>query len=260
MLFPVCRVKKISTPIFVKRERSFLGSVFGDPLQPGKFWLSRDYFGQYFEEYDSLDDLKNAAVNKTYNIAHHRYFGTQHAIYNNSIYYHYFEKQHVVRYDLDNHSVTAALQITKSHFNDSNFLYNNSKTYYDITADENGLWIVYGRWRVNGSYIHVMKADLETLDLIRVWRLPVEIGTYKNSFIACGILYLVKETGNSKIDAEVAYAYDFYHDEETKVNITLKIPFGKPSMFTFYTNTPDRKQSMLLSWDNGNIIKYHMLF
>lgn len=166
----------------------------------------------------------------------------------------------MVRYNLSEHAVVAAVQVIGSHFNDSNFLYKDSKTYYDIMADENGLWIVYGKQRGNDSFIHVIKADLHTLDIKRVWRLPLEIGTYKNGFIACGVLYLVREIRQSRVDAVIDYAYDFYRDEENQVNVKLKIPFGKPSMFTFYTNTPDRKNSMLFSWDNGNIIKYHTLF
>lgn len=247
--------------MFIKRERTLYGSILGDPLNPGTFWVTRGYHGQFLEQYNSIDRLKNQLIDITFNMQINRYFGTHHAVYNNSFYYQFTGKQHVVRYDLALHDVvTATNPIPGSHFNDSRYLYKDSKTYYDITADENGLWIVYGRARGADSYIHVMKADTETLDVIRVWRLPVEIGVYKNGFIACGILYLVKDLLPDETETEIDFAYDFYSDEHTAVNISLKMPYGKSTMFTFYTNTIERKKSVLLAWDSGNIIKYSLLF
>lgn len=233
----------------------------GDPLTPGIFWLTRGSHGQLLERYNSMERLKKRLVDTKYNLQINRYYGTQHAIYDNSFYYQFIGKQHVVRYDLHLHDVvTATLPIPYSHYNDSNYLYKDSKIYYDITADENGLWIVYGRPRGDGSYIHVLKADPLTMDFIRVWKIQKKIGVYKNSFIACGILYLIKDLEPGQTKTEIDFAYDFYNDEENNLSIQLKIPFGKSNMFTFYTDTSERKNSMLLAWDNGNIVKYPLLF
>ncbi|XP_045215654.2 gliomedin-like isoform X2 [Mercenaria mercenaria] len=257
----VCRIKMIATPVFIKRERSLYGAILSDPLMPGIFWITRGYHGQFLEQYNSIQRLKKRLVDTKYNLQINRYFGTQHAVHNNSFYYQFNGKQHVVRYDLNiNDVVAATIPIPKSHYNDSNYVYKDSKIYYDITADENGLWIVYGRPRGDESYIHVIKADPVTMDFIRVWRLPKKIGVYKNGFIACGILYLIKDLEPDQTETEIDFAYDFYSDEQRDVNIKIKLPFRKSNMFTFHTNTSERKNSVLMAWDNGNIIKYPLLF
>ena len=127
-------------------------------------------------------------------------------------------------------------------------------------ADENGLWVVYGRPRGNSSKIHVMKLDPETLEMERVWRkLPFEVGEYKNSVIACGILYLVSEESQDN-RARIEDSYDLYRDERNSVDVRMKIPFKRNTMLSFYTNTSNRRISSLLAWDNGNLIKYPILF
>ncbi|XP_052792924.1 gliomedin-like isoform X2 [Mya arenaria] len=256
----VCRIKRVSTPIFVRHDVSVHGSFLADPLQPQKFWLSRDYHGQQLEEFSSLQNLKNRIPDKRYNLRFNRYHGTQHAIYNNSFYYQFSGKQHVVKYDLGLHDVASAVHIPHSHFNDSEYLYKGSKSYYDVIADENGLWVVYGRPRGSSSKLHVMKLDPVTLEVKRVWRkLPFEVGQYTNSIIACGILYLIQEDGQVK-RARIKDTFDLYNGERGSADINLKIPFRRNTMFSFYTNTSDRRSSALLAWDNGNLIKYPILF
>ncbi|XP_060608190.1 gliomedin-like isoform X3 [Ruditapes philippinarum] len=257
----VCRIKRIATPIFIMRERSLYGSILNDQLNPGKFWVTRGYYGNSLEQYNSMLRLKKRIVDTKYNIKHNRFYGTQHAIYNNQFYYQYGGEQVVLRYDLTiNDVVSATPHIPKSHYNDTNYLYKNSKIYYDITADENGLWIVYGRRRGNESYIHVVKVDPSNMEFIRVWTLPKKIGVYRNSFIACGILYLIRDLEPGKTETEIDYTYDFFTDESKDVNIKIKLPFGESNMFTFYTNTSDKRDSVLMAWDKGNIIKYPLLF
>ncbi|KAH3840247.1 hypothetical protein DPMN_113694 [Dreissena polymorpha] len=256
----VCRIKRISTPIFVRQDVSVHGSFMSDPAQVGKYWLTREYQGQQLEEFADEQNLKKRIPDKQYNLRFNRFQGTEHAIYNNSFYYHFTGMPNVVKYDLGFHNVASAVRIPHSHYNDSVYMYKGSKSYYDINVDENGLWVIFGRPRDSESWLHAMKLDTETLEIERVWRLPFKCGEYKNSFIACGILYLVREDENNARLGVIEDTYDFYADEFREVHIELKMPFQRNTMLSFYTNTSDRRNSVLLAWDNGNLIKYPLLF
>ena len=257
-LFSVCRIKRIGKPIFVRQESAVYGSWMSDPVNPFKIWLTRGYYGNRLEEYQSLSNFKSGVPTKRYNLKYNRYYGTQHAIYNGSFYYHFAGKPYVVRYDMSIPDVSSAVLIRGSHFNDSKYLYRYSKTYYDITADENGLWVIYGRSRVDEMCINIMKLDLLTLVVERVWRLPIDNGYHGNGFIACGIVYFVKNT--RKQSTEIDVSYDLYLDKVSQHNIRIGIPFKQNNMLTFFTNTSDRKSSSLLAWDKGYLISYPILF
>ena len=256
--FAVCRIKRIGKPIFVRKVSDVYGAWLSDPVYPFKIWLTRGFYGNILEEYQSLSNFKLGLPTKRYNLKYNRYYGTQHAIYNGSFYYHFAGKPYVVRYDLSIPDVSTAAHIRGSHYNDSRYLYSHSRTYYDITADENGLWIIYGRSQVDDSCVNVMKLDLVTLVIERVWRLPLDNGHHGNGFIACGIVYLVKDT--RKKTTEIDITYDMYLDNMAEANIQIGIPFKHNNMLTFFTNTSDRKSSSLMAWDRGYIISYPMLF
>ena len=234
------------------------GSWMSDPVNPSKLWLTRGNHGNRLEEYNSIGRFKSGVPTTTYNLKYNRFYGTQHAIYNGSFYYHFAGKPYVVRYDLSIPDVVSAVQVRRSHYNDSQYLYKYSKTYYDISADENGLWIIYSRLNGGDTCMNIMKLDLLTLTIEKVWRLPIENGYHSNGFIACGILYLVKDTREE--ETTIDFTYDLYLDTVSEVNIEIGIPFKQNSFLTFFTNTSDRKKSALLAWDKGYILTYPMLF
>lgn len=258
MAFSVCRIKQIGKPVFVRQESAMFGSWMSDPVNPQKLWLTHGYHGNILEEYESWSRFRSGLPTKKYNLKYNRFYGTQHAVYNGSFYYHFAGKPYVVRYDMSIPDVVSAAFIRNSHFNDSEYLYRYSNTYYDITADENGLWILYSRSRDDDTYIYVMKLELLTLSIERVWSLSVETGYHINGFIACGIVYLVKDSREDKTVIDVTY--DLYLDNQSKTNIQIGIPFKQNSFLTFFTNTSDRKSSSLLAWDKGYLISYPILF
>lgn len=169
-----------------------------------------------------------------------------------------------MKYDLEQHDVITAASIPESHYNDSVFLYKGGKSYYDIVAEESGVWVIYGRRRGNSSKIHVMKLDHDVLKVQRVWRLNFDVGYYRNGFIACGILYLVKDVEGRATEAVIDASYDFYTDTYGEIEdgrkVRMKVPFQRITMLSFYPNPNDRKFGLLFGWDNGNLIKYIILF
>ena len=229
-----------------------------DPVNPQKLWLTRGYHGNMLEEYQSWSRFRSGVPTKKYNLKFNRFYGTQHAIYNGSFYYNFAGKPYVVRYDMSIPDVVSAGFIRNSHFNDSKYLYKYSRTYYDISADENGLWVLYSRSYDDERNINIMKLDLLSLTVEKVWRLPVDAGYHSNGFIACGIVYLVQSSDNDK--TTIDKTYDLYLDILSDTNIGIGIPLKQNSFLTFFTNTSDRKSSSLLAWDKGYLITYPILF
>ena len=249
----------------MREEKTLFGTWLLDPKQHMKIFITRDNYGQFLEEYTNLENLRNGIYNRMYNMKLNRYQGTQHAVYDNAFYYHFCGKPYVVRYDLKIHDVTTFVEIRNSHYNDSVYLYKESKTYYDVSADENGVWVVFGRTRFDSTNFHVMKLDLQTLEIEKVWALPIKVGTYANSFIACGILYFINDLSGQ--ETYIEKAYDLYKDEflyedddEKILNLKMVIPFKRITMVTFFNDFRNRKNSALLAWDNGHMLKYALLF
>ena len=234
------------------------GSWMSDPVNPHKLWLTRGYHGNMLEEYQSWSRFRSGLPTKKYNLKFNRFYGTQHAIYNGSFYYHFAGKPYVVRYDMSIPDVVAAGSIRNSHFNDTKYLYKYSKSYYDISADENGLWIIFSRTLDDDRNINIMKLDLLSLTVEKVWRLPVDAGLHLNAVIGCGIVYLVKSSDKDKTTIDVTY--DLYLDVLANTKIQIGIPFKQNNFLTFFTNTSDRKSSSLLGWDKGYLITYPILF
>ena len=233
------------------------GSWMSDPINPHKLWLTRGYHGNMLEEYQSWPRFRSGLPTKKYNLKFNRFYGTQHAVYNGSFYYHFAGKPYIVRYDMSIPDVVAAGFIRNSHFNDTSYLYKYGQSYYDISADENGLWIIFSRTRDDDRNMNIMKLDLLSLTVVKVWQLPVDAGVHLNGFIGCGIVYLVK---SSNAESMIDKTYDLYLDVLADALIPIGIPFKQNNFLTFFTNTSNRKSSALFGWDGGYLISYPILF
>ncbi|KAK3579839.1 hypothetical protein CHS0354_007356 [Potamilus streckersoni] len=253
-----CSIKMIGKPVYLRASSSALGTWMMDPLKQNKYWLTYSYYGNTLEEFNSLNSFEIDQPDRVYDLRHYRYHGTQHAMYNGSFYYHWSGKEIVVRYELKAADVVAAMALEGTNHNNSHYLYKTEYIYYDITADENGLWVVFSKLGKDSS-IFVIKADLISMSREKLWQIDVARGSYGNGFITCGRIYLIKDTTVNQ--SSVDFTYDFYANERA-VDISLAFgnPFKMNTMVSYFSLTSDRSKSYLLSWDNGHIIYYPLLF
>jgi hypothetical protein len=72
---------------------------------------------------------------------------------------------------------------------DNNKLFDKGYNYVDLSADENGLWAVYGLPENNNTV--VVKMDAFTLKREYSWNISVDHHKVGEMFIVCGVLYAV---------------------------------------------------------------------
>ena len=87
--------------------------------------------------------------------------GNSHVVYNSSFYYHRRNSSNIVKYDLLTNTHTQK-HLPLLGYEDNIFLYTESVDYVDLSADENGLWAIYGLPQSNNNTV-VAKIDPHTL-------------------------------------------------------------------------------------------------
>jgi hypothetical protein len=117
-------------------------------------------------EFDSLDDLNTSKQPKSYRLAK-GYYGTGHIVYQGSFFYHSYNTDVLLRYDLHLEKVVAeiSLKLPKNDTNEQNCrVYSDHREHvgcFDFNVDENGVWVIYR----NGSRNHIYVSKLNIDDL-----------------------------------------------------------------------------------------------
>ncbi|XP_064619267.1 gliomedin-like isoform X3 [Lineus longissimus] len=249
-----CAIKAIGKPVFQKYTGIFWGAWMkdSDPVNiadGAKVWSTSHFHGKYLKEYASFKDFQDDKVAKVYEL-HDRYFGTGHLVFRGAFYYQKASTNVIVKYDLSSGFQTDVL-IPDSAFKGSKYLYETEYNYYDLSVDENGLWVIFGSLNDDDGLM-VSKLDAGNLQLLKSWRLDVKHNTYGNGFIVCGVLYLVEST--KVITSRLSYAYDLYKNRQLDVDIKIVNPFEKNNMVSY-----TYRENRIYGWDNGNQITYPLL-
>lgn len=82
-------------------------------------------------------------------------------IYNGSFYYNAKDQNIIIKLNLRN-LTTSHLKVPHLKINENNYLYTTNNTYMDFSADDNGLWVIYGI----DNNTAVMKASIKLKKLI----------------------------------------------------------------------------------------------
>ena len=105
----------------------------------------------------------------------------------------------------------------------------------------------------DGGSLRVAKLSTHAMSVEKVWTIPVQHRRFGNGFIACGILYLVRDT-RAKTTV-VDYAYDMYLQTPVAgVRLSFTNPFEMNNMIAY--NPVEKK---IYSWDKGNQLVYQLL-
>jgi len=99
----------------------------------------------------------------------------------------------------------------------------------------------------------VAKLSVDRMSVEKVWSLPVQHRSFGNGFVACGVVYLIRDTRAKTTNID--YAYDMYSQQPiSDVRLTFTNPFEMNNMVTY---NPAEKQ--IYSWDKGNQLIYRLL-
>jgi hypothetical protein len=125
--------------------------------------------------------------------------GNAHVIYNGAFYYNELNKPHILRYELATKD-TQMLNVPMVATNGSNYLYTTNYNYMDFSADENGLWVIYGIPSTNHTVVMKVNTD-HKMETEYMWNISINNHLFGEMFVACGVLYAVDSITerNSKI-------------------------------------------------------------
>lgn len=88
------------------------------------------------------------------------------------------------------------LHVPYAVINESNYLYQTEHNYMDFSADDNGLWVIYGLPGSNNTA--VMKIDSYTLEIQYALNISVKHNKAGEMFIVCGVLYVVESASDRR--------------------------------------------------------------
>lgn len=243
-------------PLYLRNIGPRIGCWMRDAVAPNNYYVTYGYYGQYVYQYFSLQNFENNKVDRTHDLRMYHYYGNSHMVHNGSLFYQRSGENNIVKFEFALGAITTHTAISGAAYNDSNYLYAGSHIYFDIEADENGLWVIY-RKQSNES-IFVAKIDPYDMQIIRTWTIKVNPTKIGNGFIANGIIYLIEDI--TTIESRINFAYDLFNGQEYKMKApAFKNPYSFNTAINYFSQPMDR-YSKLLSWDNGVQLEYALLF
>ena len=244
----------IGKPLLHNHPGVLWGAWMKDPLAPpdksDHIWLTRHHTGKILTEYKSLEELERDNFLTIYDL-NEPYFGTGHVIYDGSLFYHRSTQSELIKYDLKQRRVIARAYIPEASYQDNNFLYSTEYSHFDLAADENGLWVIFAM-DSQPTVTFVSKLNPLNLSIEKTWDVPAMHREYGNGFIACGVLYLVRDTRSK--NTVIDFAYDLYAGEKLSVRLMLTNPFQMNNMISYNAN-----EQKIYGWDKGNLLTYPIL-
>lgn len=128
------------------------------------------------------------------------------------------------------------------------YLLQNSKTYFKVAADENGLWLIFAS--SVDECIMVAQLDQKTFSVTSYINTTYPRTKAGNAFIACGVLYVTDTK-----DARITFAFDLLKRKPVNVTFDLRSPGGVLAMLSY-----SPKDRHLYVWDQSYVRLYVVHF
>ncbi|XP_068103961.1 olfactomedin-4-like [Hyperolius riggenbachi] len=207
---------------------------------------------EYIYLYASYNDLLIYKHNTYKRLPSNRYGqGGGMIMFNNGMYYNCYNSRNICKYNL-NTDVLEQAALKDAAYN-NRFSY-SSTSYQDIdlTADEDGLWVLYATEEMGGKII-ISQIDATTLELKQTWTTSIYKPGISNAFMACGVLYATR-TYNTKTE-EIFYMYDTNTGKEGNLNILVEKMAGTMHSLSYNPN-----EHMLYMYNDGFLVSYYVTF
>ncbi|CAL8352145.1 unnamed protein product [Merluccius merluccius] len=237
---PECLIKSLINPRSVVKMESTFGTWMKDTalLNDERIWVAEHFSGRVIKEYKSSGSFQNHSsevvdVKKFYQ-------GCGHTVHNGSLYYHIAGTSSIGRFDLLTKRLHT-LSIDNALHHTLTYLLTNSKTYFKVAVDENGMWLMFAS-SVDDS-IMVARLDLKTFSVASYINTTYPRTKAGNAFIACGVLYVTDTK-----DTRVSFAFDLLKGKPVNVTFDLRSPGGVLAMLSY-----SPKERLLYAWDQGHV-------
>uniref|UniRef100_H2LCJ5 Gliomedin n=1 Tax=Oryzias latipes TaxID=8090 RepID=H2LCJ5_ORYLA len=233
-----CLIKSLINPRGVAKMENTFGAWMKDTAQLNdeRIWVA-EHFSRLVKEYKSLADFQG---NSSDTVDVRKFYqGCGHAVHNGSFYYH-IAGTPSIGYDFDTKKLHILI-IYDALYHNLAYLLPNSKTYFKLAADENGLWLIFASSA--DESIMVAQLNEKTFSIASLINTTYPRSKAGNAFIACGVLYV---TDNN--DSRVTFAFDLLKGKAVNVTFDLRSTSGVLAMLSY-----SPKDRLLYVWDESQV-------
>nr|XP_019935463.1 PREDICTED: gliomedin-like [Paralichthys olivaceus] len=242
-----CLIKSLINPRNVTKMETTFGTWMKDTAQVNdeRIWVAEHFSGRVVKEYQSIASFQSNSsdvvdVRKFYQ-------GCGHMVHNGSFYYHIAGTSSIGRFDLHTKRLHT-LTIDNALHNNLAYLLLNSKTYFKLAVDENGLWLIFAS--NTDESIMVAQLDQKTFSVTTYINTTYPRTKAGNAFIACGVLYVTDTK-----DTRVTFAFDLLKGKPINMTFDLRPLGGVLAMLSY-----SPKDRHLYVWDQGYVRLYVVHF
>ncbi|CAI5640207.1 noelin-3 isoform X2 [Oreochromis niloticus] len=246
------KLMKINGPLTVKTSGTRFGAWMTDPQASPKnnrVWYMDSYTNnKIVKEFKSITDFVAGVESRTYNLPF-KWAGTNHVVYNGSLYYNKMQSNIIVRYSFETGRVVTQRALESAGFHNVYPYTWGGFSDIDLMADELGLWAVYAT-NQNAGNIVISQLNPDTLQIINTWNTEYSKRNAGESFMICGTLYI---TNSHLTGAKVYYAYSTKTSTYEYTDIPFHNQYFHMSMLDY--NARDRA---LYGWNNGHQVLFNV--
>ncbi|XP_068598058.1 gliomedin [Brachionichthys hirsutus] len=242
-----CLIKSLINPRSVAKMDTTYGTWMKDTAQldSERIWVAEHFSGRVLKEYNSSASFQNSSSDSV--DVRKYYYGCGHAVHNGSFYYQIAGTSSIARFNFQTKKLLT-LAIENALYHDLAYLFHNSKTYFKLAVDENGLWLIFAS-SVDES-ITVAQLDQKTFSITSFINTTYPCSKAGSAFVACGVLYVTDTK-----DTRVTFAFDLLKGKPVNVTFDLRPPGGVLAMISY-----SPKDRHLYVWDQKHVRLYVVHF
>lgn len=205
-------------------------------------------------EYKTMEDFVAGVVFRTYSLPF-KWEGTNHIVYNGSLYYNKYQSNIIVKYSFETGNVLAQRALEFAGFHNMYPYTWGGYSDIDVMADELGMWAVYAT-NQNAGNVVISQIDPDTLQVLKTWNTEYSKRNAGESFMICGTLYI---TNSHLSGAKVYYAYSTKTSSYEYIDIPFHNQYFHISMLDY-----NARERALYAWNNGhqvifNVTLFHVI-
>uniref|UniRef100_A0A8C5NB16 Olfactomedin-like domain-containing protein n=2 Tax=Gouania willdenowi TaxID=441366 RepID=A0A8C5NB16_GOUWI len=187
------KLMKITGPVTIKTSGTRFGAWMTDPVSSNRNnrVSSEPTVIKIVREFKTMDDFVAGVVSRTYSLPF-KWEGTNHIVYNGSLYYNKYQSNIIVKYSFETGSVLAQRALEFAGFHNMYPYTWGGFSDIDVMADELGMWVVYATNQNAGNVV------------LQTWTTEYSKRNAGETFMICGTLYI---TNSHLSGAKVYYAY-----------------------------------------------------
>ncbi|CAL8346534.1 unnamed protein product [Merluccius merluccius] len=246
------KLMKITGPLTVKTSGARFGAWMTDPQaspQNNRVWYMDSYTNnRIVKEYRSVADFVAGMESRTYTLPF-KWAGTNHVVYNGSLYYNKIQSNIVVRYRFETGRVATQRALESAGFHNVYPYTWGGFSDIDLMADELGLWAVYAT-NQNAGNVVISRLNADTLQVLRTWNTEYSKRNAGESFMICGTLYI---TNSHLTGAKVYYAYATATSTYEYTDIPFHNQYFHMSMLDY-----NARERSLYGWNNGHQVLFNV--